>query len=128
MRCKRLSFYPCLLTSWFVIYLLFCSGVASKKWVPYIYKSSRYRNSINSNIRAPSSRSPHVRMRWQNLHTINRATHQSHQNSLLKIWSNAYRNINHIPPETNKGWDLWKWTPRTGPSCSSNLSIRVPIR
>ena len=32
-----------------------------------------------------------------------------------------------IPPDTNRGCCLWKSTPRTGPSCSSNLSRRVHI-
>ena len=32
------------------------------------------------------------------------------------------------PPDTNSGWELWKLTPRTGPSCSSKRSIRVPMR
>ena len=35
--------------------------------------------------------------------------------------------VGDAPPDTNRGCDLWKCTPRTGPSCSSKRSMRVPI-
>jgi len=38
----------------------------------------------------------------------------------LILWSS--------PPETNSSWVRWKSTPRTRPSCSSNLSIKVTMR